>query len=192
MTGDSNTTRIGFTGAQQRAFIAGINGVVLGSGVPVYIDPNGQLGTGIPSSRRFKQDIHAMGSASDPLMKLRPVTFRYRSAPSNLQYGLVAEQVAKVMPTLAVYGQNGRPLTVDFQNLPVLLLNQVQRRQRQIRALEARNDRLKRQQQRDRLADEQGASPLRAKRWGAGGPEWASPAFQSKADGRFSSKAVVR
>ena len=142
VTGDSNTTRIGFTGAQQRAFIAGINGVVLGSGVPVYIDPNGQLGTGIPSARRYKQDIHAMGYASDPLMKLRPVTFRYRSNPSSLQYGLIAEQVAKVMPTLAVYTKDGRPETVSYQSLPVLLLNMVQQQQRQIRTLEARNHRL--------------------------------------------------
>ena len=142
IAGDSNTTRIGFTGAQQRAFIAGINGVVLGSGVPVYIDPNGQLGTGIPSARRFKQDIQPMAGASDPLMKLRPVTFRYRSNPSSLQYGLIAEQVAKVMPTLAVYAKDGRPETVSYQSLPVLLLNMVQQQQRQIRTLEARNHRL--------------------------------------------------
>ncbi len=72
-----------------------------------------------------------MGSASDPLMKLRPVTFRYRSDPSILQYGLIAEQVAKVMPSLAVFGKDGRPDGVSYQNLPVLLLNELQAQQRQ-------------------------------------------------------------
>jgi hypothetical protein len=101
-----------------------------------YVKP--ELGTGV-SSRRFKEDIHAMGVASDPLMKLRPVTFRYRSNPSaGLQYGLIAEQVAKVMPTLAVYGNDGRPEMVQYQDLPVLLLNELQKQRRRNDTLEAR------------------------------------------------------
>ena len=65
-------------------------------------------------------------------MHLKPVTFRYRSNPSSLEYGLIAEQVAKVMPNLAVYGKDGRPETVKYQDLPVLLLNEVQQQRQQI------------------------------------------------------------
>jgi len=63
---------------RHRSFAAGVSGVNVGSAVPVMIDSaTGQLGT-ISSSRRFKEDIHDMGDASEGLMRLRPVTFRYK------------------------------------------------------------------------------------------------------------------
>jgi hypothetical protein len=141
---ESNTTRIG--SAQTRAFIAGVRGTVtdVNDAIPVLIDSQGQLGT-VSSSRRYKEDIHAMGSASDPIMRLRPVTFRYRSNPSGLRYGLIAEQVAKVMPNLAVYDRNGLPETVKYQDLPVLLLNKVQQQQRALREQRRQNDALRAQ-----------------------------------------------
>jgi len=74
-------------------------------------------------------------------MRLKPVSFRYRSDPSALQYGLIAEQVAKVMPTLAVYGKDGLPETVKYQDLPVLLLNELQQQRQQNARLHARVDR---------------------------------------------------
>jgi len=99
----------------------------------------------ISSSRRFKEDIRRMGSVSNPLMKLRPVTFRYRADPSSLRYGLIAEQVAKVMPTLVVYGRDGRPETVKYQDLPLLLLNKVQQQQRSLRGQRRQNESLRAQ-----------------------------------------------
>src|SRR3954452_1019703 len=139
VAGDSATTRIGTQGTQTGAFMAGVSGVVpSGTGATdVVVDENGQLG--VPaSSRRLKRDIHPLGSL-DQLMKLRPVSFRYRSGAPELHYGLIAEQVAKVLPRLAVYGTDGLPEAVQYQELPTLLLAKVQAEQRQSDALRAQN-----------------------------------------------------
>jgi hypothetical protein len=104
-------------------------------GIPVVVDANGQLGTS-SSSRRYKQDIDDMGSASRRLLDLRPVTFRYitRAAEGDTarEYGLIAEEVAEVYPDLVVRGADGRIETVQYQKLTPMLLNELQRQQRTI------------------------------------------------------------
>jgi hypothetical protein len=98
---ESNTIRIGINGTQKKTFIAGISSTPV-PGADVTVDGNRQLGV-LPSSARYKRDIHDMGGASAGLMKLRPVSFRYKDDPSGtLQYGLVAEEVARVYPELVV------------------------------------------------------------------------------------------
>ena len=92
------------------------------------------------SSARYKHDIHDMGAASSKLTKLRPVSFRYNNDPTGaLQYGLVAEEVAKVYPELVAYGPDGEVMTVRYVQLSALLLNELQKRtaesQRQARQL---------------------------------------------------------
>jgi hypothetical protein len=93
-------------------------------GIPVVVDANGQLGTS-SSSRRYKQDIDDMGSASRRLLDLRPVTFRYitRAAEGDTarEYGLIAEEVAEVYPDLVVRGADGRIETVQYQKLTPML-----------------------------------------------------------------------
>jgi hypothetical protein len=135
VVGESNTIRIG-NGHQSRTFIAGISGVTTGlTGAAVLVDGNGQLGT-ISSSRRFKDDIQDMGAASTDLMKLRPVTFRYKQAQEDgshpLQYGLVAEEVAEVNPALVQFDKDGNPQTVLYHILPAMLLNEVQKEHQKI------------------------------------------------------------
>ena len=72
------------------------------------VSNTGKLGI-VMSSARYKRDVHDMGDASDRLMKLRPVTFHYKNDSTNtLQYGLVAEEVAKLYPDLASYGADGK------------------------------------------------------------------------------------
>jgi len=72
------------------------------------IDSAGQLGT-ISSSRRYKTDIRRL--RAHRLMALRPVssTTRSTSEPRRTrpQYGLLAEQVAKVYPNLVAYDRTG-------------------------------------------------------------------------------------
>jgi len=134
---DTNTLRIGTSGGggQNRAFVAGIRGVTTGAAdaVPVVIDSNGQLGT-TSSSRRFKFDIAEMSSASDKLMNLRPVTFRYLAHGENapLQYGLIAEEVAEVYPEMVARNKDGEVETIMYQFLAPMLLNEVQKQHRQI------------------------------------------------------------
>jgi septal ring factor EnvC (AmiA/AmiB activator) len=95
----------------------------------------------VVSSARYKRDIRDMGAASSKLSKLRPVTFRYNNDPTNtLQYGLVAEEVAKVYPELVVDGADGKVMTVRYQELVPMLLNQAQRQAKQIRQLRSRTE----------------------------------------------------
>jgi len=135
---DSGVIRIGASTLQNKTHIAGIRGVTTGkaNAVPVMIDSNGQLGT-ISSSRRVKDDIQPMGSVSERLLDLRPVTFRYKQhyedGSSPVQFGLVAEEVAQVFPELVVYGEGGEPETVSYHLLSTLLLNELQNERRIIK-----------------------------------------------------------
>lgn len=141
VTLDDSTTRLG-SSLQQRAFIGGIRGVQTGAAnaVPVVIDSNGQLGT-INSSRRFKEDIQDLGTPSDRVLDLRPVQFRYTTPFADgirpLQFGLIAEEVAEVLPELVSRSQDGTIETVQYHVLPTLLLAQVQRLERERAALAA-------------------------------------------------------
>ena len=85
-----------------------------------------------------------MGNASNRLLELRPVTFHYRRAEEDgsrpLQYGLIAEEVAEVMPELAVYNQYGTPESVAYQDIPSLLLNEYQKQNRRLVVSEAELD----------------------------------------------------
>jgi hypothetical protein len=134
---EANTIRIGTGGTQTKAFIAGISGVTTGgAAVAVVVDANGQLGT-VSSSRRYKADIAGMGDATEGLMRLRPVRFRYLAHGDNapVQYGLIAEEVAEVYPELVARNKDGEVETVMYQFLPPMLLNEVQKQQTTIAAL---------------------------------------------------------
>ena len=136
--------RVGTPGPHTRFFAAGVRGATTGTSdaVPVVIDSSGQLGT-INSSRRFKEDIHDMGDASRGLMRLRPVTFRYKTpfddGTKPIQYGLIAEEVADVYPDLVAHSADGQIETVKYQVLDAMLLNELQQQQAQIRALVQQN-----------------------------------------------------
>jgi hypothetical protein len=133
---DNYTTRIGGNGPQYRTFLGGIRGNKTGiaNAVPVVIDSSGQLGT-INSSRRFKEDIEALGPAGEAVLKLRPVQFRYTAPYADgskpLQYGLIAEEVAEVLPELVSRSADGQIETVQYHLLPTLLLAQVRRLERE-------------------------------------------------------------
>lgn len=155
--GENNTIRIG--NGQSSAYIAGVYGVTSGSGVPVYIDANGQLGT-FTSSRKYKEEIQNMGDLTGALMRLRPVTFFYKpeydKGQRTRQYGLIAEEVAKVFPDLVAYNPDGAPYTVRYQYLSSILLSAfqeqnrkaqeqaglIQQQQQRIQALEQRLSRI--------------------------------------------------
>jgi hypothetical protein len=142
-TSDNGAIRIGDPANQTSFFAAGVRGVTTGSNnaVAVVIDSNGQLGT-VSSSQRFKEDIQDMGDVSRSLLHLRPVIFRYKKPFADgskpIQYGLIAEEVAEVYPDLVARSANGQIETVKYQVLDSMLLNEVQRQQRQIEALEKR------------------------------------------------------
>ena len=118
---ESNTIRIGGSG-HGNAFIAGVLVVAA-------------------SSRQFKQDIHDMDRSSNNLMRLRPVTFRYRkeydSGEGRMQYGLIPQEVAEVSPEMVVRDDTGKVKTVEYQKLPAMLLNELQKQHGKLQEQEA-------------------------------------------------------
>jgi len=144
-TAESRTIRIGTRGTQRNTFIAGISGVTVANGVGVIIDANGHVGTMV-SSARFKDDIKPMDKASEALLALKPVIFRYKHEldPAGMpQFGLVAEEVANVNPDLVARDDDGKPYSVRYEAVNAMLLNEflkqhrkVEEQQRKIESLE--------------------------------------------------------
>jgi hypothetical protein len=142
---ESSTIRIGTTGSQTDAYVAGISGATIPTGVPVIVDTTGHLGT-TTSSARFKEAIKPMEKASETILALKPVTFRYKHDldPEGIpQFGLVAEQVEKVNPDLVARDDQGKPYTVRYEAVNAMLLNEFLKARRQIDAQQKEIDALK-------------------------------------------------
>jgi hypothetical protein len=133
VAGESNTMRIGSV-KQTSTFISGIRGVTTtnANAVPVVVDSAGQLGT-VSSSRRFKDDVKPMDNASDAILALKPVSFHYKSDTKNTpQFGLIAEEVAKVNPDLVVRDDKGEIYTVRYEAVNAMLLNEFLKEHRKV------------------------------------------------------------
>ena len=114
VAGEGNTIRIGTNGTHTSTFIAGIRGITVASGLAVVVGSTGQIGT-VTSSARLKTDIKPMDKASEAILALEPVTFRYKHEldPDGIrQFGLVAEQVEKVNPDLVARDTDGKVTNV--------------------------------------------------------------------------------
>jgi hypothetical protein len=112
---ESNTTRI-----------KNIGTTPLNTGMFVEVDASGKLGF-VTSSRRHKHDIEPMADASEALFALKPVTFRYNGDidPAHAKmFGLIAEEVAKVNPDLAVRNAKGEVIAIRFDSINAMLLNE--------------------------------------------------------------------
>ena len=153
VAGDANKIRIGTVGTQNGAFIAGISGVTVASGVSVIVNSNGKLGT-VVSSARFKEAIRPMDKASEAILALTPVTFRYKEEfdPDRIpQFGLVAEQVEKVNPDLVARGEDGKVMTVRYEAVNAMLLNEFLKEHQKVQQLEGKA------REQDAKAERQGA-----------------------------------
>ena len=132
---------IGATGANvsNSCFIGNIRGKTTqnANAIPVLIDSAGQLGTA-SSSRRFKNEIKPMDSASESILALKPVTFHYKSdKTSTPQFGLIAEEVAEVNPDLVVRDEKGEIYTVRYDAVNAMLLNEFLKEHRTVEEHEA-------------------------------------------------------
>jgi hypothetical protein len=128
VTTADNVICIGATGANvsNSCYIGQIFGATSSGGIAVFVNGNGKLGTAT-SSRRFKEEIKPMERASEALLALRPVTFRYKPEldPDGIpQFGLVAEEVEKVNPDLVVRDKEGKAYTVRYDAVNAMLLNE--------------------------------------------------------------------
>jgi hypothetical protein len=146
---EANTIRIGnqvaFTDregivhpAHSTTFVAGVSGTTV-SGAAVVVNNDGQLGVS-PSSARFKDEIKPMDTASESILALKPVTFRYKKdidSAGTPQFGLVAEDVERVNPDLVVRDRKGKVYSVRYEAVNAMLLNEFLKEHRKVDELEA-------------------------------------------------------
>jgi trimeric autotransporter adhesin len=108
-----------------------------GSALTVLIDSHGKLGT-IASSKRFKEEIQPMDKASEGLLSLKPVTFRYKEYKNSpRQFGLIAEEVAEVNPDLVARDKKGEIYTVRYDQINAMLLNEFLKEHKRVEAQQA-------------------------------------------------------
>jgi hypothetical protein len=124
------------TNAEAATYVAGIysKGIASATGVNVKIDATGKLGT-VLSSARYKEAIKPMDKTSESILRLRPITFRYKKEfdPDGVtQFGLVAEDVERVCPELVVRDEEGKPLTVRYEAVNAMLLNEFLKEHRKV------------------------------------------------------------
>jgi hypothetical protein len=161
VAGDSRKIRIGTQGTQNGAFVADIYGVTVSRGIGVIVDSTGHLGT-TTSSARFKDKIQPMNKVSEAIHSLQPVTFRYKHEldPDGVaQFGLVAEDVAKVNPDLVARDEEGKPYSVRYEAVNTMLLNEFLKEHRKNQQQEATIGTLQ-----STLAQEQSANAEQKKR----------------------------
>jgi len=149
VTTASSVIAIGTGGANvsNTTWISGVYGVTTQSGTtaPVVVSDFGQLGT-VASSERFKKDIATMDTASEAIMSLRPVTFHYKTDTKGTpQFGLIAEEVAKVNPELVLPDKEGKPYTVRYDAVNAMLLNEFLKEHRKNEQQQATITRLEKQ-----------------------------------------------
>jgi hypothetical protein len=129
----------GIAGESDACYIRSIFGQTSASGIPVLINSSNKLGT-TTSSKRFKEEIKPMDKASEALLALKPVTFRYKKEidpAGTSQFGLVAEDVEKVSPDLVVRDKEGKPYSVRYDQVNAMLLNEFLKANRKVQELEA-------------------------------------------------------
>jgi hypothetical protein len=148
VTTASNVTCIGANVAgsnvSNTTWIGNVYGVTTQNATtaPVIVSADGQLGT-VVSSERFKKEIAAMEKASEAILSLRPVTFHYKAdIKSTPQFGLIAEEVAKVNPALVLPDREGKPYTVRYDAVNAMLLNEFLKEHRKVEQMQKQIDAL--------------------------------------------------
>lgn len=131
---DDSIIRLGTVGVQKKTFVAGISSATVSNGVAVMVNGKGQLGIAT-SSARSKEAIKPMKDASEAILSLEPVTFHYKREldPEAIpQFGLVAEEVAKIDPDLVARDDQGKPSTVRYEAVNAMLLNEFLKEHRKV------------------------------------------------------------
>ena len=141
VTTASNVICIGTEGrnVSNSCYIGKIFGQISSRGSAVFINSDGKLGTAT-SSRRFKEQIKPMERTSEVLFALKPVTFHYKQGldPEGIaQFGLVAEEVAKVNRDLIVRDKEGEPFSVRYEAVNAMLLNEFLKEHKRVQELKA-------------------------------------------------------
>jgi len=127
VAGESNTTRI------RNVYTS------MTSGRAVYVNASNKIGT-LMSSRRFKEEIKLMNKASEAVLALKPVTFRYKKEiepNGGIMFGLIAEEVERVAPDLVTRNAKGEAETVRYEAVNAMLLNEFLKEHRTVQDLKS-------------------------------------------------------
>lgn len=137
VTGESNAIHIGDgTIRASSCFIAGIYGITVGGGTAVLVGSNGQLGT-VVSAQKYKENIEDIGTSTDNLHNLRPVSFTYKGdTTKELHYGLIAEEVKTYFPDLVIHDKNNEIFSIKYHEMPALIINEMKKMADRITELE--------------------------------------------------------
>ena len=130
---------VGVAGESGACYIKSIFGQVSAGGTQVFVNSNDKLGT-TTSSKRFKENIRPMDKASEALFSLKPVSFRYKKEidpARRSQFGLVAEEVEKMNGDLVVRDNEGKPYSVRYEAINVMLLNEFLKEHRTVQELKS-------------------------------------------------------
>jgi hypothetical protein len=136
LAGESGVMRLGTEGTQAATYIAGIRASGLAVATAVGITDDGRLGVRA-SSKRYKDSIKPLSKGSEVILSLRPVSFRYKKdldPRQTIQFGLVAEEVAKVAPDLVATDEEGKPFTVRYDEVNAMLLNEFLKEHKKVEA----------------------------------------------------------
>lgn len=95
------------------------------------------------SSRRFKNRINDLELDTSKIYKLRPVSFNWnKERGGGRDFGLIAEEVEELFPQMVLHDKDGKPFSVRYEQLAVLMLDQ-------LKVLKNANDDLTRQRASD-------------------------------------------
>jgi hypothetical protein len=129
----------GAAGESDHTYIRNINTTTVSGGGTDTVTVN--LSTGLlghlSSSRRYKEDIKPMDQASEALYRLKPVSYRFKKeidSSQSLDYGLIAEDVAKIDPNLAIRDGKGQIESVRYNAVNAMLLNEFLKEHRKVEA----------------------------------------------------------
>src|SRR2546430_14183234 len=76
-----------------------------------------------------------MDKANEAILALKPVSFRYKEEidpDGTPQFGLIAEQVERIDPDLVVRGEDGKVMTVRYEAVNAMLLNEFLKEHRKV------------------------------------------------------------
>ena len=110
-----------------------------GGSQAVYVNSDGRLGAQV-SSRRFKDDIKPINQASEAIHRLRPVSFRFKAEVEPTRpvgFGLIAEEVEEINPDLVSRDWQGKPLSVRYDQVNAMLLNEFLKEHKNVQGLKA-------------------------------------------------------
>jgi hypothetical protein len=144
----TGTNGIGVSGAASgsggHAIDATCNGSCAGSGYAGYFRGNvfatGSYGG---SDIRLKKDIADSKYGLEYVMKMRPVTFKWKEGDDQTQVGLIAQDVQKLVPELVRAGDQGI-LGINYNGVGPVLIKAIQEQQRMIEVQQAQIARLER------------------------------------------------